>query len=301
MLFQIWPQIRNEQWLKGENMSFENIIYEKKKEVARITLNRPEKRNAINDAMLTELDAALDRAEADTDITAVIIKGNGRAFCSGYDVGGEGTAETDFDFRSQSDVNALIRKQRRRQQTIIKLARFSKSTIAQVHGHCVEMGCSIVMACDISFADENALFCEPSVRMGLTTDMPLWYHMIGVRNAKEMLLTGKTIDGREAERIGIITKAVPADMLEQEVDEMGLTVSLTPFDGLTNNREGFQMGQDARGVAEGWRSSLDRRVFGIIQRPGSGAGEFNFLETRDLKGLQAALEEMNAPYKKYGF
>ncbi|MBA3030944.1 MAG: enoyl-CoA hydratase/isomerase family protein [Desulfobacterium sp.] len=282
-------------------MSFENIIYEKRKEVVRISLNRPEKLNAMNDVMLEEFNAALDQAEADTDVTAIIIKGTGRAFCSGYDVSGEGTAETDFDFRTQSDVNTLFRKQRRRQESIFKLARYSKSTIAQVHGNCVEMGCSLVMACDISFADENAQFCEPSVRMGLTTDMPLWYHLIGVRNAKEMLLTGKTIDGREAERIGIITKAVPADMLEQEADEMALTVSLTPFDGLTNNREGFQMGADARGVAEGWRSSSDRRVFGILQRPGSRAGEFDFLETRDKKGLKAALEEMNAPYRRYGY
>ena len=99
----------------------------------------------------------------------------------------------------------------------------------------------------------------------------------------------------------MITKAVPADLLMQEVDEMALTVSLTPFDGLTNNREGFQTGVDARGLAEGWRSSSDRRVFGLLQRPGFRPGEFNFLEVRDKKGLKAALKEMNAPYKKYGY
>jgi enoyl-CoA hydratase/carnithine racemase len=137
--------------------------------------------------------------------------------------------------------------------------------------------------------------------MGLTTDMPLWYHLLGERKAKELLLTGKTIDGKEAERVGLITKAVPADLLMQEVDEMALTVSLTPFDGLTNNREGFQTGIDARGLAEGWRSSSDRRVFGLLQRPGSRSGEFDFLEVRDKKGLKAALKEMNAPYQKNGY
>ena len=81
------------------------------------------------------------------------------------------------------------------------------------------------MACDISFATEEAQFGDPSVRLGLTTDMPLWYHLLGVRQAKELLLTGKTIDGKEAERVGLITKAVPADLLMQEVDEMALTVS----------------------------------------------------------------------------
>jgi enoyl-CoA hydratase len=285
----------------GGKMSSENIIYEKKEKVVRIFLNRPDKLNAINDALLQEFDTALNKAQEDPEVTAVIIKGNGRAFCSGYDVSGKGTAETDFDFRSQPNVTELFKTQRRRQESLVKLARFPKSTIAQVHGYCLEMGCSMVMACDISFATEEARFGDPSVRMGLTTDMPFWYHLLGVRKAKELLLTGKTIDGKEAERIGLITKAVSADRLEQEVDEMALTVSLTPFDGLTNNREGFQTGIDARGMAEGWRSSSDRRVFGILQSPGSRSGEFNFLEVRDKKGLKAALKEMNATYQKYGY
>jgi enoyl-CoA hydratase len=230
-------------------MNFENLIYEKKEKVVRLSLNRPDKLNAINDALLREFDAALNKAEEDPDVTALIIKGNGRAFCSGYDVSGKDTGETDFDFRSPSDVTELFKKQRRRQESLQKLAKFPKSTIAQVHGHCLEMGCSIVMACDISFADEEARFGDPSVRIGLTTDMPLWYHLLGVRKAKELLLTGKTIDGKEAERIGLITKSVPADLLEQEVDEMALTVSLTPFDGLRDFRrvpmpEGWRRGGD---------------------------------------------------------
>jgi enoyl-CoA hydratase/carnithine racemase len=282
-------------------VSFKNISYEKKEKVGRISFNRPEKLNAINDALLWEFDEALRQAEEDHDITAVIIKGNGQAFCSGYDVSGKDTSDTDFSFGPQSDVMDVFKKQRRRQESIKKLARFPKSTIAQVHGYCLEMGCSLVMACDISFATEDAQFGDPSVRMGLTTDNPLWYHLLGVRKAKEFLLTGKTFDGREAERIGLITKAVSLDHLEQEVDEMALTVSLTPFDGLTNNREGFQTGIDARGLAEGWRSSCDRRVFGILQHPGFRPGEFNFLGVRDKKGLKAALKEMNAPYQKYGY
>jgi len=282
-------------------MDFSNIIYEKKEQTARISFNRPAKLNALNDALLREFNSALSLAEEDDDVAGVIIKGNGRAFCAGYDISGEGTAETDFDWRFQTDMAETFQKQRRRQGIIARLARFPKSTIAQVHGYCLEMGCSLVMACDISFAAEDARFGDPSVRMGLTMDSPYWYHLIGVRKARELLLTGKTIDGREAERIGLITKAFSADQLEREVDEMALTVSLTPFDGLTNNREGFQTGIDARGLAEGWRSSSDRRVLGLLQRPGSRPDEFDFLSVRDKKGLKAALEEMNAPYKKYEY
>jgi len=285
----------------GGTMDFNNIVYEKKGKVAVIAFNRPTKFNAINDALLREFDTVLNLAEEDNDVTAVIIKGNGKAFCAGYDVSGEGTDETDFDWRSPSDAAELFKKQRRRQEVIFKLARFPKSTIAQVHGYCLEMGCSLVMSCDISFATEDAVFGEPSVRMGLTMDSPYWYHLIGVRKAKELLLTGKTINGREAERIGMITQAVSANELERVVDEMALTVSLTPFDGLTNNREGFQTGIDARGLAEGWRSASDRRVLGLLQCSYRRQDEFDFLDMRDKKGLKTALEEMNAPYKKYGY
>jgi len=285
----------------GGMMDFDNIVYQKKEKVAVIAFNRPAKLNATNDALLREFSTALNLAEEDEDVTAVIIKGNGEAFCAGYDLSGEGTDETDFDWRSQTDTAELFRKQRRRQEVVTKLSKFPKSTIAQVHGYCLEMGCSLVMACDISFAAEDAIFGDPSVRLGLTMDCPFWYHLIKIRKAKELLLTGKTIDGREAEWIGMITKAVKADELEEIVDEMALTVSLTPFDGLTNNREGFQTGVDARGLAEGWRSSSDRRVMGLLQRQNSRPDEFDFLDARDKKGLKEALEEMNAPYRKYGY
>jgi enoyl-CoA hydratase len=277
------------------------IIYEKTDEVVRISFNRPEKLNAVNDELLKEFDGALKEAEKDDAVTAVVIKGSGTSFCAGYDVSGKATSETDFDFRSADDVAALMEQQRRRQKSIFNLARFPKSTIAQVQGYCLEIGCSFVMACDISFADEKAKFGDPSIRMGLTTDMPLWYHLVNHRKAKELLLTGKIVDGREAEQIGIVTKAVPADQLDQEVNEMALTVSLTPFDGLTNNLEGFKTGTDARSLAAGWRSAADKRAFGILQRPGTRPGEFNFLDVRDNKGLKAALAEMNAPYKKLGY
>ena len=109
---------------REEKMSFQNIIYEKQEKVVRLTLNRPEKLNALNDALLREFDAALSKAAEDPDVTALILKGNGRAFCSGYDVSGADTAETDFDFRSSPDVTELFKKQRRRQESLIKLARF---------------------------------------------------------------------------------------------------------------------------------------------------------------------------------
>jgi len=282
-------------------MNYQTILYEIRDKVAVLSLNRPDQLNAINEVMLEEFHLALEQAENDDSVTALILKGEGKAFCAGYDLSGTDTFETGFDPRPSSPGAVVSKQQKRRQESILKLARFPKSTIAQVQGHCLEMGCSLVMACDISFAEEKAQFGDPSIRFRMTTDMPLWYYLLGVRKAKELLLTGKTIDGKEAERIGLITKAVSSGLLESEVNEMALTVSLTPFDGLTNNREGFQTGIDARGLAAGWRMAFDRRMFGILRQIGRDTAGFNFKKVMSQKGLKAALEEMNAPFERFGY
>ncbi|MEW6186705.1 MAG: enoyl-CoA hydratase/isomerase family protein [Thermodesulfobacteriota bacterium] len=282
-------------------MNYQTILYEIRDKVAVLSLNRPDQLNAINEVMLEEFYSALEQAENDDSVTALILKGEGTDFSVGYDLREESVIDSGGDLGSAEGAKEMPQKQRRRQEILLKLARFPKSTIAQVQGRCLEMGCSLIMACDISFAAEDAQFGEPSVRFGQTTDMPLWYYLVGVRKAKELLLTGKTIDGKEAESIGLITKAVPSDLLESEVNEMALTVSLTPFDGLTNNREGFQTGIDARGLAAGWRMALDRRIFGIMRQTGRDAGGFDFKKVRSQKGWKAALEEMNAPYERFGY
>ncbi len=286
---------------KGENMNLEKVIYEKNEKVITITLNRPEKLNALNDQLLDDFDTALQEAENDKEAAVLIIKGAGKAFCSGYDISGENTTQVDLDWRKKPYMSDLLQQQRRRQERIEKIAKFPKSTIAQVHGYCLEAGCSIAMACDVTIAAEDAKFGDPSVRMGLATESPFWYYMLGIKKAKELVLTGKMVDGKEAARIGLATMAVPADQVEAEVAKMAKSMCATPFDGLTNHREGFQAALDARGLAAGFRFAGEMRVFSVLQRPGSRDEEFNFFDVREKKGLKAALEEMNAPYKKLGY
>jgi enoyl-CoA hydratase len=282
-------------------MSIGNIIYKKKNHIAFLSLNRPEKLNALNEPLLADFDAALREAEEDHEVGILIIKGEGRAFCAGYDVSGDEDGDPYFDWRNKPSMFHLYQHQRRRQERIQRLAGFPKPTIAQVHGHCLEGGCSLIMACDFALAAEEARFGDPSVRMGMATDLPLWYYLLGIKRAKEMLLTGKTIDGLEAARIGLVSKAVPLDRLEEEVEKLARALLLLPREALRNNREGFQAALEARGLAAGFRFAGDMRVFSVLQRPGSRPGEFNFFETRDQKGLKAAFEEMNRPFKKIGF
>ena len=244
---------------------------------------------------------ALKKAEEDKDVAIVIIKGAGKSFCTGYDASGDEKTDPAYDWRNKPMMYDLYTRERRRQDRIENLARFPKPTIAQVHGYCLEAGCSIVLACDFAVASEDAQFGDPSVRMGMATDLPLWYYVLGIKRAKELMLTGKTIDAREAERIGLVTNTVPADQIENQVSKLVQTLLASPSDALRNNREAFQAALESRGLSAGFRFAGDMRVFSVLQRPGSRPREFNFFEVRDQKGLKAAFEEMNAPFRKIGY
>ena len=106
--------------------------------------------------------------------------------------------------------------------------------------------------------------------------------------------------GRVGKQLGMIV-SFAADMTGKEVEKMAKSMCATPFDGLTNHREGFQAALDARGLSAGFRFASEMRVFSVLQRPGSREGEFHFFDVREKKGHKAALEEMNAPYKKLGY
>lgn len=282
-------------------MKYENIIYEKIDEIAKITLNRPNKLNALNDAILRDFDEALQNASEEKDVKVLIIKGAGTSFCAGYDMSGIGTETVNFDWRTRPYMADVYEAEKRRQARIEKIWKFPKPTIAQVQGYCLEAGCHIAMACDTTIAAENARFGDPSVRMGRVSAMPLWHYTIGIKKAKELLFTGKIIDGKEAEQIGLINKAVPFENLEHEVEIRARATLLTPTDGLANSRFGSQIAWDARGVAAGWSFAGEMHVFSILQQAGTRPGEFDFFDVRDKKGLKTAFKEMNAPYKELGF
>jgi enoyl-CoA hydratase len=282
-------------------MSFENIIYKKEGKIATISLNRPAKLNALNEPLLADFDEALNDAGEDKKVALLIIQGEGRAFCAGYDASGDSNTDPAFDWRNKPMMYDLYTRERRRQDRIENLARFPKPTIAKIQGYCLEAGCSIILACDFAIAAEDAQFGDPSVRMGMCTDLPLWYYVIGIKRAKELMLTGRTMDAAEAEKIGLLTKTVPAGQIDEEVRNLAQTLMTSPSDALRNNREAFQAALEARGLSAGFRFAGTMRVFSVLQRPGSRPREFNFFDVRDKKGLKAAFEEMNAPFRKLGY
>ncbi len=288
-------------------MEYENVLLETKDRIATITLNRPEKLNAINDAMFRDFEAALDEVRRDPESMVLIIKAAGRAFSVGQDLSGVGTDEVmpphpgRKAYLSDMFVNSM--QSNFRWQSIFE---FHKWTIAQVHGYCLAAGLDLAMSCRAIIATEDAVFGDPSIRMALSSPNPLWTYRIGLKKTKELLLTGKYIDGKEAENIGLIMKAVPGDKLEDEVimtaETFAKSAGIGGFDQevlmLASNMATF----DLSGFAAARRLAANVHVLSAIQRPGRSIidrGEFNFYDIREEKGLKAAIEARDTPFREY--
>ncbi len=283
-------------------MAYENVIYEKEPPIATITLNRPQKLNAINDLMLGEIEEALGEAEADGEIRYVVIKGAGRCFSVGQDLSGEGTsAIMPPDPRLRSPLASIFRADVRLMERWRRIFNYPKHTVAQVHGYCLAMGCDLMMMCRTAIAAEDAIFGDPSLRMGYATINPLWTWRVGPKRAKELLLTTRYIDGKEAERIGLVNRAVPPDRLEEEVELAIEAIDLSAggiagADGeaphVTFGRAAF----DISGLSAAWAFAAGLHSISSVQRRGFQPDEFNFWETRDSLGLKGAIRERDAPF-----
>ena len=197
-------------------MEFETILYDKKDHVARITLNRPDALNAINRTMVTELGKVLDDSETDRDVRVVVITGAGRAFCSGADLK-FASEELTTSQAEQEFFRFANRVMMRRIETL------SKPVIAAVNGYAMAGGFEILTVADLVIAAEDAMIGDMHIKHGLLAAGGAPYRLpllIGMRKAKELMFTGKTITGKEAEEIGLVNKAVPASILQSTVDAL---------------------------------------------------------------------------------
>ena len=192
-----------------------------------ITLNRPEKRNALSLELLEELNALLTATSANKDVRVVILRGEGKVFCAGHDISQLVDREMPYYKTIFDSCVEVMEKNQRLPQPVI----------AQVHGYCVAAGCYLQMCCDIGIAAENAVLGHPATRGGGVSSMPLWITMLGLRKAKELIYTGKLISGTEAERIGLVNMAIPEDKLEEEVWKMATNIAEVPLDGMAIAKE----------------------------------------------------------------
>lgn len=217
-------------------MDLETVIYEVKDHIAKITMNRPEKRNALNHGLLRDIDTAFEQADNDPEVRVVILTGTDKAFSAGYDLSGSPYTSIPEGYDHWTTGNAL-RTLRGISERYLRIMNLTKPVIAQVQGYCLAGGCYLQMCCDISIAAEDAILGHPAGRGGGVSSMPLWIWFLGLRKAKELLMTSRLINGKEAERIGLVNTAVPADQLEETVWKMAQEIAEVPPDGMMIMKE----------------------------------------------------------------
>jgi enoyl-CoA hydratase len=203
-------------------MEYKNTLYEKDKEkgIVKLTINRPEVRNALNAATRQEIRSAIEEIEKDEDIRVVIITGAGeKAFVSGADITAFKDATPIMMEKSASTLG---------QQLLSDIENLPVPVIAMINGFCLGGGQELAMCCDIRIASENAKFGQPEINIGIfpgaggTQRLP---RLVGWGRAKELMYTGRIIDAAEAERIGLVDKVVPQERLETEVKQLAETIA----------------------------------------------------------------------------
>ena len=200
---------------RGRRMTNASVLYHRHEGIATLTLNRPETLNAMNEAMMGEIERILIELEADADVRVVILTGAGRAFSSGGDQkrGGEVVPPSFFD----GDLGgALIERLNR---CILRMQRLQKPIVGSINGVAAGAGLNIALATDLRIAADTARFGEVFARVGLVPDGGGTYflpRLVGTAKAMELILLADIIDAQEALRIGLVNRVVPADQLEQE-------------------------------------------------------------------------------------
>ncbi len=240
----------------------------------RLVLNRPAKLNAISRELRLALVAALADAVADEDIRVIAIAGAGRAFCSGYDLA-EGQPPDAWAWREllAEDVEATL-----------AVWRCPKPVIAQVHGYALAGGLELAMACDLIVAAEDTKLGEPEIRFGSAPVTLLMPFLIGQKRTRELLMTGDLVDAREAERIGLINRVVPAERLAAEVDALADRLARVPPDVMAPTKLMLNRAMEVAGFGEAVAMGLDLQSFVNMS---ATSRAFDEIVRRD--GLKAAL------------
>ena len=253
------------------------LLFELSDGIARVTVDRPDKLNALNGAVIAELGDAVTRIETDAAVRGVILTGSGqKAFVAGADIA-ELTAQTPLEGKARSAAG---------QQVFRRLERCGKPVIAAINGFALGGGCELAMACHIRIAAEHARFGQPEVKLGIgpgyggTARLP---RLVGKGRALELLLTGGMIDAAEAYRIGLVNRVVPADRLMAEAEALLRTI-------LENGLLAIRACLEA--VDAGLETSLDQALlleskhFGLLSA------------TQDMReGTQAFLEKRKPVFK----
>ena len=205
-------------------MDYEFILFDKQDGIATITMNRPDKLNALHIPIGVEMMDALDRCEQDDEVRAIVLTGAGRAFCAGDDVKRDTSGERVYLVPSKRYVYA-----EHRWTTIVReMARLPKPTIAMINGHAHGAGFNLALGCDFRVMSDAATLAVPFVRWGMATGTNRLQQFVGIGKALEWGLLGKRISPEEAERWGLVTSVVPHDELQAATNALASELAQGP-------------------------------------------------------------------------
>ncbi len=278
--------------------TFNTILYEVADGRARITLNRPDKLNALSLELQAELSEALWEADNHRDVHCVIIRGAGRAFSAGYDLAGGGARvpvsrvqDEANSYRGGRSIDDDAWQLERAQRFRMALFDMHKPTIAQVHGYCLAGGTDVALLCDMVIAAEDATFGFPPARDLGALPNNMWLYNVGPQWAKRLTLTGDTVTGTEAQQIGLVLKAVPADLLEAEVEGLADRMALIDPDLLSANKRIINLGLELMGARTLQRLAAENDVRGHNTRAAAA-----YMQSVREAGLKETLRQRDAAF-----
>lgn len=276
---------------------YTELLYEVTDEVATITLNRPERLNAITAQLTADLKSAIGHATDDPAVRVIVLSGAGRAFCAGYDLDW-GTRAEDANQKAMSGNWDPVRDylgMSRNVRAFMSLWECPKPVIAQVHGWCVGGGTDMALCSDLIYMAEDAHIGYPPARVWGEPTTVMWVYRLGLEHAKRLMLSGESLSGTEAESLGLASKAVPAGRLADTVDEMARKLATIPSNQLAMSKLLVNQAYENMGLRT---SQLIGTVFdGVARHTPEG------IEWRDMamkEGFREAVRRRDAPFGDYG-
>jgi enoyl-CoA hydratase/carnithine racemase len=284
-------------------VSYENLLVDVDAPVATVTLNRPEKLNALSTGLLGDLREALRELNPGDDVRVIRLRGAGRAFCPGYDLdpgtnayarAGRTERRSGAALADQGE-SAIARDREGLREMIDRwlwIWNYRKPIIAQTHGYCLSGGLDLIGVCDIVFAAEGTLFGHPAARgLGIPVTLGMLPVKIGAAATKELLFTGDLIDAAEAHRLGLVSHVVAADELDERTLAFCQRVALNPLDALTVHKHVTNRWLEVMGLR---LAALEGAEYDAIFHLTPAMAEFGRRSRED--GLRAALAWRDGPY-----
>ena len=270
------------------------VLYETEKAVATLTLNRPDRLNAIVPELIDELNEGLDRAQADPGIRVIRLRGAGRSFCAGYDIDWGAEMMQEVDRGGPWDPIVDYQQMSRYVDTYMRLWRSPKPVVAQVHGFCVGGGTDFALCSDLIVCAEDCRIGYPPARVWGSPTTAMWIYRLGLERAKRLLLTGDAIDGRRAVEWGLASETVPDSELNEAGAALAARVAMLPANQLHMMKLLVNQAYEQMGIR------VTQLIGTLLDGSARHTPEGTEFTRKAVENLGKAISDRDAPFGDYG-